>query len=298
VKTAEVKKLPVHERALYFILERERVRLRKEAGYPKPWTNDERLQTHRFCNVRRMDDAVSRWLLTNWYEPYHDHPNITAACLLARTINTPEALAKVTNVVLNHEDSPVEWEEVEVLFRNYWDSAPLFNSAYIIAGRKYEDKLTTVLTRCRAAEYEWLLSGDSMEETHAALVRCEGFGSFLAGQVVADLRWAWGTKDHWRDKNVWAPPGPGSIRGIERLLVDRYEDEVVIPAYDWDTEFQGFMRVCRAELPREITDRLEAMDYQSCLCEFDKSERVLWDQGRTKRRYNGGSGDPTPSLFE
>jgi len=35
-----------------------------------------------------------------------------------------------------------------------------------------------------------------------------------------------------------------------------------------------------------ICDRLEAIDYQNCLCEFDKYERAL-QGGRPKRNYDG-----------
>src|SRR5262245_39207311 len=51
----------------YWISEREAVRQRKEAGNSKPWTADPLLQGFRWCNVRRMDDRVSKWLEDNWY---------------------------------------------------------------------------------------------------------------------------------------------------------------------------------------------------------------------------------------
>ena len=73
-------------RFLYWIKERESIRKKKEAGNPKPWTDDPILQNYRFCNVRRMDDTVSQWLLKNWYEPYFDHPNMLSAAGLSSMI--------------------------------------------------------------------------------------------------------------------------------------------------------------------------------------------------------------------
>ena len=92
MKIEAVKKLSVSSRLLYWIQEREKVRQLKEAGAPKPWTDDEVLQRYRFCNVRRMDDKVSRWLFENWYQPNFDHPNMLLACALARFINLPASL--------------------------------------------------------------------------------------------------------------------------------------------------------------------------------------------------------------
>jgi DNA polymerase I len=44
---------------LYWIEERERIRVRKEAGAPEPYTDNEILRTGRFCNVRREDDRTT-----------------------------------------------------------------------------------------------------------------------------------------------------------------------------------------------------------------------------------------------
>src|ERR1700680_2117701 len=47
---------------LYWVSEREAIRKRKESGQFPPWTSDPILSTYRFCNIRRKDDRVSRWL--------------------------------------------------------------------------------------------------------------------------------------------------------------------------------------------------------------------------------------------
>ena len=47
------------DRLVYYINERESIRKLREAGYPKPWTQDKILQTYRFCNVNREDDTVT-----------------------------------------------------------------------------------------------------------------------------------------------------------------------------------------------------------------------------------------------
>ena len=91
----ELKEMTPWRRLVYWVLERESIRSKKETNQPRPWTNDIILQRFKFCNVRRMDDRVSKWLLTNWYEPYYDHPNMVAAVTLARQLNNTESLADV-----------------------------------------------------------------------------------------------------------------------------------------------------------------------------------------------------------
>jgi 5-hmdU DNA kinase, helical domain len=47
-----------------FIAERERIRCRRAAGEPPPWTADPILREWSFTNVRREDDRVTRWVAT------------------------------------------------------------------------------------------------------------------------------------------------------------------------------------------------------------------------------------------
>jgi len=44
----------------------------------------------------------------------------------------------------------------------------------------------------------------------------------------------------------------------------------------------------QCNLPQLLTQRLEAIDYQNCLCEWDKYERALWGEGKPKQLYWGG----------
>lgn len=289
MKVEEIKKLPVKERFLYFVREREKVRLAKEAGQPKPWTDDERLLNYSFCNVRRMDDRVSRWLMDNWYGPFKNHPNIHTACLLARTFNVTAALDTLTIPLFVPQmvrGLPL-WKWVKKNLENHWQTGTIFNAAYIIRGSKGESKLDTVLRRVKAASVHWYstINTNFMERSHAALMKYEGFGSFLAGQVVADLRWA--KTGVWGDRHVWAPMGPGSKRGIERFLWGETGRPTSVPKYDWQVEFLTYMGFCRQNLPTSITERLEAIDFQNCLCEADKMDRLLFGEGRVKRKYPG-----------
>jgi hypothetical protein len=118
----------------------------------------------------------------------------------------------------------------------------------------------------------------SMEATWSRLRAFKGLGSFMAGQVVADLRWA--ITGTWADKCRWAPMGPGSERGLNRLHTRATTNKLTQ---------EGFLEQLR-DLWDEYSSlkglpAIEMMDLQNCLCEFDKYERTLWGEGRPKQLF-------------
>jgi len=268
------------DRLVYWITERESIRIKKEAGEPPPWTADPILRAYRFCNVRRMDDKVSRWLLENWYEPYRDHPNALYAAALARFINLPASLDQCTSYLFGTR-GPVDWVGVSDELRHVRSvKGVLFNGAYMVRCDRGVDKVDYVVRRCVGSLTRPGVAVDpaSMERTHKMIVdNAYGLGSFMAGQVAADLRWA--VTGSWRDRNDWAPLGPGSVRGVNRVLGAASGRGV--------SEMMGVIERVRDLLPESIGSRLEAMDYQNCLCEYDKYERARLGEGRPKQRYRG-----------
>lgn len=282
MRIEHVKQLPDSlDRLAYWIMERETIRLRREAQQAKPWTDDLILQGFRFCNVRRMDDKVSRWLFKNWYLPYHDHFNMLPAVALARLVNNPAALEAV--------GFPERWNPALILkrLRAFRETgATVFNSAYMVrGGKKGGDKLEEVVYDYCHPLRGLKIPTHSMQEAHTAVLGCYGFGSFMAGQVVADLRWA--LDGAWSDRMTWAPVGPGSSRGMSRLL-DR-PPSIGMPQRHFIEYLAWMMQEVRERVPTRITERLEAQDFQSCLCEWDKHERILWGEGRPKQRYPGNA---------
>ena len=55
--------------------------------------------------------------------------------------------------------------------------------------------------------------------------------------------------------------------------------------------FSEIMANARKAVPYEITSRLEAHDYQNCLCEFDKYSRTLARQSKPKQIYKPYKGN-------
>lgn len=293
MKIEAVRKLTPFERLHYWIVEREAIRVKKEAGKPKPWTDDEVLQSFRFCNVRRMDDKVSRWLYDNWYKPYYDHPNMLIACCIARFFNLPSSLEAATPFIFNNPKGKVySWKEIKegvciVMRTMKEEGATIYNGAYMVRGNDGVDKVSSVMdhyTQSVVDNVVGRLQTDKMEAAWSQLKECYGWGSFMAGQVIADMRWA--AKGSWSDRNDWAAIGPGSQRGMNRIM--GREIKATIKQDLFEVELRRLMDRLRKGLPKEISSRLEAIDYQNCLCEQDKYSRVINQEGnRPKQKYPG-----------
>ena len=200
----QVKKLDPKGRLVYWIRERESIRLKKLQGLPKPWTNDKILSSFRFCNVRRLDDKVSDWLLLNWYQPFFNHKNMVIAAVLARHFNQPSTLARIgfpegkfipnAKYVAN-----LDWYEyihdakAAITSIKLRGDSTAFNNAYIIrADGKFPNKVDMVFdeTVQQFVDDPPDLNTDSMEMCVEELMHYRNIGSFMAGQICADLRWA------------------------------------------------------------------------------------------------------------
>lgn len=284
MRIRDVESLSVWDTYLYWITERESIRKKKEAGLPRPWTDDEILDTFKFCNVRRMDDRVSRWLMNNWYLPYKNHPNMLVACTLARQLNNTDSLGEI--------GFPEKWDADKV--RNILEDRVRrgennFSGAYMITGTLGGTKIVQIVDKVVDPIFQALRSKqleidtDRMESTWGRLLPFKGFSSFIAGQTVADLRY--GLRGAWKDKHNWAPMGPGSKRGMNRLR--SLPKDTPLKQSEFLEHFKKVRQRLQEDLPEEVYYRLEAIDIQNTLCEFDKYIRTLHGEGRPKQKYKG-----------
>ena len=266
----------------YWIDEREAIRIRRSAGLPKPWSADPIFQQYRFCNVDREDDKVTRWIRENWRQPYTDHPNLWFAMCIARLVNWPDTLQEL--------GFPETWEPqrfVEVLKAREARGEKVWTGAYMIRGShiKGTDKPTWVAENLtsvwRAQEYP--LRGEILALYHMRLLEHRGFGSFLSAQVIADLKYTKWLRDapDWWD---WAAPGPGSTRGLNRIM-GRPLETTVNPE-----QFIGEWKSVRRTVQPTLRSRrtLCLQNWQNCGCEFDKYCRVK-EGGRARNRFAGAA---------
>ena len=266
---------------LYFIKERDSVRMMKEAGAPRPWTKDAVLRTYRFCNIRREDDKVTRWIEKNWRSPWRTHQDAWFAMAVSRLFNEIPTLEAISKFVLPWRPEKVK----EVLLKRKAQGLKIFSPAYTISTHGVskekiafvvEDELTPMWERREELRYR---GGESLADFHTRLMTCNGIKSFLGGQIVADTKYC-GEALKAPDWHLFAVVGPGSAKGLNWL---RGEDpETRWKSGEWRTTLLELKDIVDLECP-ELD--LHAQDIQNCLCEFEKWCRTKFAGSRPRQRY-------------
>lgn len=271
----------------HWIKERENCREGYEKGLPKPWSDDPILQAYRFCNVRREDDKVTKWIKNNWRDPFASHPNMVLAMVVARTVNWPETLTEI---------GFPDFSPVDASARNQWmadanqkmkmrrvHKLKVWTGAYLVStnGNRM-DKVDYII------EKVWLpvakanpdFIHHTLEEAHNVLMKFDGLGSFMAAQVVCDLKYT-PVLANASDWNTWSAIGPGSKRGLNRFFGRKLEGNISASLYKIE------IAALQAAVQQYCGMALHAQDIQNCLCEFDKYVRVKNDEGKPRSGYNG-----------
>jgi hypothetical protein len=262
-----------------FIGLRETARQRKAEG-KFPYSKDPIIARFRFCNVRREDDRVTRWVAFHWRAAHGLDPDLWFAMCVARlALNDIDSMTQL--------GYPVPWKPkafLKMVEARQAAGQRVYGPAYMIAtpgwsGPKHQflvEKLLTPLWQNRRKLRP--IKGDTLAGFHARLTAMHGVGSFTGGQVVADLKYV-PPLDQASDWWDWATPGPGSRRGLNRVcdrgLNDAWRDQ------DWLATLTKLRLVVNGRLP----EPLHAQDLQNCLCEFDKYERARLQEGTPKQLY-------------
>lgn len=263
---------------LAFIDERANIYRRRQAGLPPPWTKDPILAQYRFCNVYRNWDKQTKLIHANWLAKSRTQ-DAWFAMVVARLVNWWPTLAELKY--------PVPWDPedfITVLNRRKEAGEKVFTGAYMVRadpaadGSKASYLATQVLTpiwegRAHIRPHK----GDTLDAFHARLMEFRDMGSFMAAQVVADVKYD--VKSPLRnapDWDYWAASGPGSRRGLNRVL--GREVDAPWAEEEWRTAF--------AELYSNVGPLvITGQDLQNCLCEFDKHQRALLGQGTPRSKY-------------
>lgn len=273
-----------------------------------PLTLDPILNQYRFCNVFRELDRVTQWIDMNIRRPYKDHQNLWFMLAIARTINWPATLKALMDYneswPAGDEFSPeglgaaLDWYSAEgnkVYTGAYMIRAESNAKAEWYSWTKQQYIAQIVLGRLWADREKWqALLEDQPEEGLTLQAVWElfqnahyiGWGPFMAYQVVVDMR-------HTRylrnapDINGWAAVGPGSRRGLNRLIG---QDPASSLSQDRGLGFMIALWLGQDEHRAPWVPPIELSDIQNCLCEFDKHQRVKRGEGRPRATYVPGRG--------
>lgn len=268
-----------------FLREREAVRIAKDSGLPKPWTNDPVLRDFYFCNVFREDDRVTRWFRENVRDPLARDNRVIMATIAFRWFNYIPTGVAILDTLLTKGYDRALFERALRPIRDRGEK--LFTGAFMINSAPVIDKLTSILDCLDAAKEitaGWK-PGTSLEVYHADLRAIPRLGNFMAYQVVCDLRF---TSILWdaTDINEWSSAGPGAARGLVHVFdcpLFAYGSEAgQEQMLDYMKELLEWSRL-PGFWPKEWRP-MELSTIQHSLCEYDKYRRGQLGT-RLKRGY-------------
>jgi hypothetical protein len=260
----------------YWISERERIRVKKERGDKRPWSEDQVFQWTYFCNVHREDDRVTRWIRKN-YTPDLFGEHYETAIVAARLFNWPPTLETIQFSIVPSPHLKL-WQ---VLTDLQAQKEKIWGGAYLITthGRKMSKIDYCVELLQKVIDITPASCQPNCLDYWHWFKRVDGLGSFLCAQIVADLK---NTKGHpleaATDWMYFSAPGPGSLRGLSwfherKITPSNYQEAIEeVKSYIENRLGEPYFTMCM-------------QDMQNCLCEYDKYCRVLTGTGRSKRGY-------------
>lgn len=276
-----------------FIKLRHAVYLAKQEGVtlqPGHATYDPIIAKYRFCNVYRKLDRVTIWLDENWYTGWEDERDLWFMAVVARLINEPGALAALGSVL--------PWKPTAFaakLLQRQQDGEKIRNTAYIVSTNGRAMPFVPYIVQ-HVLEPIWKAprhttrpqAGTTLAQYAQTMEKHMGLGSFLVGQVIADLKYYDEHLINAEDVTTFVVPGPGSKRGMNRLLGLPFDQPMPTGT------FMHGMSLAN-KLANDVTfdndwPHLDAQDVQNCLCEFDKWERAFNGDGKPKQLYKPWAG--------
>lgn len=284
---------------------RHEIYLKKARGDPWPWSRDPIFNSFKFTNVYRELDKVTVWFRENIRELMRDDPNVLLATVLFRWFNaikTGEAVFQQT--CLNGRTA---WEAyrddndldaVQGAIMAYCGAGPYISPAYMIKSPDGMTKVPGILWAFNnfARHSEWRKMAD---QSMAGKITLERFvqwlsaypyqGKFTAYEVASDLRHTC-VLERARDVMTWANPGPGAQRGYNRLvgLKDhkiKYTKPNKRAVLEAMRELLGLSQQSEYWLKGDQYPDWEMREVEHWMCEFDKYQRVVNEEGYPKANY-------------
>ena len=279
---------------LYFIWEREVIRIVRDRGGERPYTKDPVFAKYKFTNIRRRDDRVSRWIIEHIIKPNEDRQDLWFILLITRLINWPPTLQRLIDYGILFRAAgdfePQEFSESVERFKN--EGNKVYSGAYMV----YPTKMDPGGNKSQAIAKHIITPALSLSNRINAVLQNDeplvavfvvelsssfGISTFMAGQVAADLTYASeGQLSRASDLFTFAPIGPGSSRGLNYLL-----NRAPNAGWTQDRFNAELIKIRNAVVDELEIDDLTLHDVQNCLCEYSKYCRTVLGEGKPKTTY-------------
>lgn len=270
----------------HWIMERERCRIGREQNLLKPWSFDSILQSYRFCNVRREDDTVTKWIHKHWLHKHAGQTpnvNMVLAMIVARTVNSINTLIEIGFPDHMDYDGWSTKARVAMKMRRA-NGLQVWTGAYLVSTNgNAMDKIDYIIDRVWTPFIKHArppYDGETLECYHKYLMHYDGLGSFMAGQVIADLKFC-NVLSGAPDCHSWAPIGPGSKRGLNRYFGRPLEKSITTK------QVQEELSSVQLQVRQRLGLDLAVHNIQNCFCEYDKYLRVKLGEGKPRSTYPG-----------
>lgn len=270
--------------------ERQRIFLRRAAGEPGPWTEDEILREYKFCNSYRASDRVSQFLIRDViYGSDASDDDMLMRIVLFRLFSKVE-----TWRALEAELGPITLDTLKgnhlaAALERLQAAGPIYTSAFILCAnkafgfdRKYLNHIALVRTMFRDDGLPSAVArAGSLRDVYASLIEYPLIGPFMAYQLAIDINYS-SLVDFSEDE--FTVPGPGAERGISKVFpTARKRDMSAI--IEWMVEHQEDEPArLGVDLPTLFGRRLYAIDCQNLFCEVDKYARVAFPELKSNRQ--------------
>lgn len=283
MKRPPVPRPQVYDLYWRFAAERQRVFEKRLMGLPAPWTDDEVLQTYKFCNVFRATDRVSRYLIKeviyNDDQPAREDLlfQIVTFRLFSRE-STWDGLRRLLGRAPRIDDLACGAFEKAILELKGTQS-PIYTNAFILCANDAYGRGSKTLNHVELLKDMFLyhdLAGDllqaeSLRGVFDLLRAYPLYGNFMSYQTAIDLNYSSYINF---DENDFVKAGPGALRGIGKCfesIGDYTPEEVILWMVEHqDEEFERLGLAFNGLFGR----KLHAIDAQGLFCETDKYARV------------------------
>lgn len=259
---------------------REKIRVRREKGLQPPWSKDEILNNHRFTNVFREHDKVTkavRRIYGHKFVHSKHGDKYWVNFVMARIFNNPDTMEKIGIF----KDNWVHFSKKarKILLQLNREGTKMYNPAYIIRGQKGETKSETYFRTFRKmVKNQKQPEYSDIKAWSEFLISFPMIGDFLANQIICDMKYFYKEMYKSDDFKSYVLAGPGTLRGLDWLFGN-------VPKKKVHKTLMYVNKKLIKNIPEHKEYFKDPNTVANCLCEFDKYMKKLSGTGRPKQKY-------------